>query len=140
MSITGVREIISDYAICFNDITCLSDINCSGLSVCNSINNLSSQSTLDINHISTRTDILNGVTLNLGHESLTSDVISVPATSLGDTVIRSGTGNEFIIYIYMNLKATQRAAAAAGSRYKKLLVHKAGLFGGWLPVYKAPGI
>ncbi len=30
----------SDYALLYNDITCFSDTNCSGLSVCNSINNL----------------------------------------------------------------------------------------------------
>ena len=37
MSSTGVKEKYFDYAIFYNNTTCLSDINCSGLSVYNSI-------------------------------------------------------------------------------------------------------
>ena len=37
MSSTGLKEKYFDYAIFYNNTTCLSDINCSGLSVYNSI-------------------------------------------------------------------------------------------------------
>ena len=40
MSSTGIKEDCFDYALFYNNFTCLSDINCSGLSVYNSINNL----------------------------------------------------------------------------------------------------
>ena len=40
MSSTGIKEGYFDYALFYNNFTCLSDINCSGLSVYNSINNL----------------------------------------------------------------------------------------------------
>ena len=72
MSITGVKEALLDYAIFYNDITCLSDINCSGLSVCNSINNLSSQSNLNISNLqSTSNTIFNNLN-NLSTNSIFS--------------------------------------------------------------------
>ena len=40
MSSTGIKEDCFDYALFYNNFTCLSDINCSGLSVYNSINDL----------------------------------------------------------------------------------------------------
>ena len=57
MSSTGVKEALIDYAIFFNDITCMSDINCSGLSIYNSIINGSSSSTSilgNLNNLSTQ--------------------------------------------------------------------------------------
>ena len=57
---TGIKENYFDYALFYNNITCLSDINCSGISlfninstsstILNNLNNLSNVSTLSINN------------------------------------------------------------------------------------------
>ena len=51
MSSTGIKENYFDYALFYNNFTCLSDINCSGLSVYNSLINASSTSTTIINNL-----------------------------------------------------------------------------------------
>ena len=53
MSSTGIKEDYFDYALFYNDISCLSDINCSGLSVYNSLVNSSLSSTTLFNNLNT---------------------------------------------------------------------------------------
>ena len=51
MSSTGVKEGYFDYALFYNNFTCLSDINCSGLSIYNSIINSSVSSSTIFNNL-----------------------------------------------------------------------------------------
>ena len=51
MSSTGIKENYFDYALFYNNFTCLSDINCSGLSVYDSIINASTTSTTILNNV-----------------------------------------------------------------------------------------
>ncbi len=58
MSSTGIKEGYFDYALFYNNFTCVSDINCSGLSIYNSIINSSSNLS---NLQSTSTSIFNNL-------------------------------------------------------------------------------
>ncbi len=53
MGSTGIKEIYFDYALFYNEISCLSDINCSGLSVYNSLVDSSLSSTRLFNNPNT---------------------------------------------------------------------------------------
>ena len=55
MSATGIKEQYFDYALFYNNATCMSDISCSGLSVFNIntyINSLSSNTYLNVSGLS----------------------------------------------------------------------------------------
>ena len=46
MSSTGIKENYFDYALFYNEISCLSDVNCSGLSVYSLVDSSLSSTTL----------------------------------------------------------------------------------------------
>ena len=107
---TGIKENYFDYALFYNNITCLSDINCSGLSLFN-LNYTSSTIFNNLNNLSTNTGFItpNNISLSganptyaLGGGSLIGYCNTVPTTlstsaMIGDSIIRSANGNKLIL-------------------------------------------
>ena len=128
-SSTGINENCFDYALFYNDISCVGglnissnstllsnlnvggDISCSGLSVFGSINNTTGSILTQLNNLSTNTGLItpNNITImgvnptySIGGGSLIGYCNTVPSTlsttaTIGDSVIRSGTGNRLIL-------------------------------------------
>ena len=71
---TGIKENYFDYALFYNNITCLSDINCSGLSLFN-LNYTSSTIFNNSNNLSTNTGFITPNNISLSGANPTSGVV-----------------------------------------------------------------
>ena len=104
MSSTGIKEGYFDYALFYNNFTCLSDINCSGLSVYDSINNLyglSGTSLLNANSLNVSgTSKLNGATTCISSLNVSGNT-SLFNTSINGT-LNVSSNSIFRSSIYIN--------------------------------------
>ena len=88
MSSTGIKESYIDYAIFYNNTTCLSDINCSGLSVYNNLIAASNITNLSSLTVSGNTILNNFTTINAPlyintYQSTTISVLNVNSSTVG---------------------------------------------------------
>ena len=104
MSSTGIKEGYFDYALFYNNFTCLSDINCSGLSVYDSINNLyglSGTSLLNVNSLNVSgISTLNGATTCISSLNISGNT-SLFNTSINGT-LNVSSNSIFRSSIYIN--------------------------------------
>ena len=88
MSSTGIKESYIDYAIFYNNTTCLSDINCSGLSVYNNLIAASNITNLSSLTVSGNTILNNFTTINAPlyintYQSTTISALNVNSSTVG---------------------------------------------------------
>ena len=101
MSSTGLKENCFDYALFFNDISCLSDINCSGLSVYNSLINASSTSSTILGNLNSLSSYsyLNISSTNNNLNNLSSySYLNISSTN--------NNLNNLSSYSYLNISST----------------------------------